>query len=78
MSSDANHYGMDFDNAPFGEDEPAHRKATGQDVRIAESCIAEDIEPPKIFNIQMGMGTTAPFSLKHWVGYLSAAFYLKH
>jgi len=23
------------------------------------------------------MGTTAPFSLKHWVGYLSAGFYLK-
>jgi MEMO1 family protein len=22
------------------------------------------------------MGTTAPFSLKHWVGYLSAGFYL--
>lgn len=131
MSSDANHYGMDFDNAPFGEDEPAHRKATGQDVRIAKSCIAEDIEPPKILSLteqlkdvvwcgrysvpfgmltvekaiksltgrgltgrivrysdsytggvlplyQMGMGTTAPFSLKHWVGYLSAAFYLQY
>ena len=130
ISSDANHYGMDFDNTPFGEDEPAHRKATDQDVHIAKSFIAEEVEPQKILGLteqlktvvwcgrysvpfgmltaekamksltgrgltgrvvrysdsytggvlplyQMGMGTTAPFSLKHWVGYLSAVFYLK-
>ena len=130
MSSDANHYGKDFDNAPFGEDETAHRKATEQDVRIAQSCIANDVGSQKILDLtgelkdvvwcgrysvpfgllttqkavnrltgrglkgivvrysdsytggvlplyQLGMGTTAPFSLKHWVGYLSAAFYLR-
>ncbi len=130
MSSDANHYGKDFDNAPFGEDETAHLKATEQDMRIARSWIADTVTTEKILNLtedlkgvvwcgrysipfgmltvqkimkrltgqgltgtivrysdsytggvlplrQTGMGTTAPFSLKHWVGYLSVAFYLK-
>jgi len=130
MSSDANHYGKDFDNAPFGEDDAAHRKATDQDIRIATSNIAGVLSRSKIQNLTSelqkvvwcgrysvpfglltsqkviatltghdlkgrivrqsdsytggviplhgtGMGTTAPFSLKHWVGYLSAAFYVK-
>ena len=130
MSSDANHYGKDFDNAPFGEDETAHRKATDQDVQIATSTIVGSVRHAKIQNLTndlqrvvwcgrysvpfglltsqkvvatltghglngrivrysdsytggvlplrgTGMGTTAPFSLKHWVGYLSAAFYVK-
>lgn len=130
ISSDANHYGKDFDNAPFGEDETAHVKATEQDVRVARSWIADTVTSEKIQKLtedlnnvvwcgrysipfgmltvqktmkrltgqaltgtivrysdsytggvlplhQTGMGTTAPFSLKHWVGYLSAAFYVK-
>jgi MEMO1 family protein len=128
MSSDANHYGKDFDNAPFGEDNAAHRKATDQDVEIATSFVAGPVKKDKILDLTRklqnvvwcgrysvpfgmltsqkvvasltgkhlngeivrysdsytggvlplrgtGMGTTAPFSLKHWVGYLSAAFY---
>ena len=130
ISSDANHYGKDFDNAPFGEDAAAHRKATEQDQQIADSCIADTVTSGKILKLtgelqdvvwcgrysipfgmlatqkimmrltgkgltativrysdsytggvlplhQTGMGTTAPFSLKHWVGYLSAAFYAR-
>jgi AmmeMemoRadiSam system protein B len=130
MSSDANHYGKDFENTPFGEDSMAHWKATEEDARISRSYVADIVTSQKIHSltnelknvvwcgrysvpfglltaqkavkkltgreitgkvirysdsysegviplVQTGMGTTAPFSLKHWVGYLSAAFYLK-
>ena len=130
ISTDANHYGKDFDNAPFGEDAAAHTKATERDEEIANTCIAGSVTPEKILRLtgelkdvvwcgrysipfgmlatekimtrltgkgiaaaiirysdsytggvlplhQTGMGTTAPFSLKHWVGYLSAGFYAK-
>lgn len=126
-SSDANHYGKDFDNIPFGEDNDAHIKATEQDRQIANSCIIGKVQPTKIRNftekmnnvvwcgkysipfglltteriirkilgkeligsllrysdsytegvlplMQTGMGTTAPFSLKHWVGYVTVGF----
>jgi len=130
MSSDANHYGTDFNNIPFGEDSTAHLKATTQDRRIANDYLANTVEPMKIqkltdelknvvwcgkFSIPFGlltsekvvknvlgkkltgkllrysdtftegvlplkgteMGTTAPFSLKHWCGFLSAVFYIE-
>ena len=130
ISSDANHYGKDFDNAPFGEDLKAHEEGTTQDVRIADKCLAGEMTGKKVesltdemkrvvwcgrFSIPFGlltiektirkslhkdvygklilysdsfsegviplkgteMGTTAPFSLKHWVGWLSAGYYLK-
>lgn len=130
ISSDANHYGKDFDNAPFGEDEIAHHKATIQDMQIAQSWIADTVTSQKILRLteelkdvvwcgrysvpfgmltmqktiawltgkgltgtivrysdsytggvlplyRTGMGITAPFSLKHWVGHLSAAFYVR-
>jgi MEMO1 family protein len=130
MSSDANHYGADFNNIPFGEDSVAHTKATTQDRRIANDYLVGEIEPAKIqkftdelknvvwcgkFSVPFGllttakvvkdilgkeltgkilrysdtytegvlpikgtqMGTTAPFSLKHWCGFLSAAFILR-
>ncbi|MBI5475151.1 MAG: AmmeMemoRadiSam system protein B [Ignavibacteriales bacterium] len=130
MSSDANHYGTDFNNIPFGEDSTAHAKATLQDQRIANDYLSGTVESVKIqklanelksvvwcgkFSIPFGllttekiikavsgkeltgkilrysdtftegvlplkgtqMGTTAPFSLKHWCGFLSAVFYIK-
>jgi len=130
MSSDANHYGKDFNNIPFGEDSVAHVKATNQDQRIANDYLFGNLEPVRVqkftgemknvvwcgkFSIPFGllttekvvknvsgkdlngkilrysdtftegvlpvkgtqMGTTAPFSLKHWCGFLSAAFVAK-
>ncbi len=138
ISTDANHYGKDFDNAPYGEDEPAHTKATNRDKEIAKTIfngvmnenkiyeLAKDLWPeikaneicplwcgryPVPFGLMTtekivkeisgkkltgkvfaysdswtegvipiyhtNMGLTAPFSLKHWVGYVSAGFYLK-
>ncbi len=128
MSSDANHYGKDFNNIPFGEDSTAHRKATEQDRRIAGDYLTDLVKLEKIkkftdemkkvvwcgkYSVPFGLltankvvdlimnkklegkilrysdtyaegvlpikgtelGTTAPFSLKHWCGFLSATFY---
>lgn len=138
ISTDANHYGKDFDNAPYGEDETAHKQATDRDKEIGNAVfngemnmatvreVAEDFWPelkvnkicplwcgryPIPFGLMttinvvneisgkkmMGkflgysdswtegvlpvfhtnMGLTAPFSLKHWVGYAAAGFYLE-
>jgi AmmeMemoRadiSam system protein B len=140
MSNDANHYGEDFDNEPYGLDEQAHKTATENDKRIADENLNGTITREKIKNLsdelwpEAGvnqsavadcplwcgrypvvfglmtinkiankvtgkkitgkvfkygdtftggvlpvkgtmMGTTAPFSLKHWVGFFSAGIY---
>ena len=137
ISNDANHYGEDFDNLPYGMNEEAHSIATNNDKRIANETFNDVITKDKIKNfsnelwteagvkkncplwcgrypIVFGlqtinkivtgigkklagkvfrysdtwtggvlsvkgteMGITAPYSLKHWVGFLSAGFYLK-
>lgn len=138
ISNDANHYGEDFNNSPYGLDESAHTKGTLRDVEIAGnaftdvltkdkiSSLSDDLFPDpskdKVYPIWCGryamvfglltttkviksitgkdlnssiigysdswttgilpakrieMGITAPFSLKHWVGYLSAGFWIK-
>jgi len=138
ISTDADHYGRDFDNIPFGEDEKAHQSATDYDKKIAKETFNGLLTKDKIVNltkdlwgtpkdnppsplwcgkysvpfgllalekiidkitgreltgtffkysdswtegvipiIHTNLGTTAPFSLKHWCGWLSAGFYLK-
>jgi AmmeMemoRadiSam system protein B len=130
FSSDANHYGKDFNNVPFGEDSIAHARGTERDQQIADKYLAGRVESEKIrnftsemknliwcgkFSVPLGllttmktiqqvsgktltgvilhysdsytegliplkqtcMGTTAPFSLKHWVGYLSAGYLIE-
>ena len=130
MSSDANHYGKDFNNIPYGEDAVAHVSGTKKDLEVAKSCLEDGISMGKIkrfteemnnlvwcgkYSIPLGLltvqktvknlsgdsingkilrysdsfsegvltvrgtnlGTTAPFSLKHWVGFLSGIFYIK-
>ena len=138
ISSDANHYGADFNNTPYGESEDAHRMGMEKDEQIANNAFVGMLDEPKIenltkelwevnesgtparywcgkYSIPFGlitideivqslegkrlegkvlkysdtwtekviplkgthMGLTAPFSLKHWVGFLSAGFYLK-
>ena len=137
ISADANHYGRDFNNIPFGEDEAAHRQGTEQDRRFAQAAFSGPLDEDKIHDLtqalwgatyldyrdtywcgkydipfgllvidktmqkalgrglkgklfryadtysdgviplkKAGLGITAPFSLKHWVGFLSAGFYL--
>jgi AmmeMemoRadiSam system protein B len=137
ISADANHYGRDFNNIPFGEDEQAHRRGTEHDRHIAQAAFSGPLGEDKIRNLTRelwgatyldyrdtywcgkydipfgllaisktiqktlscglkgnvfrysdtysdgviplkgaGLGITAPFSLKHWVGFFSAGFYL--
>lgn len=138
ISSDANHYGKDFDNSPYGLDKKAHNSATARDKQIVknylnneitksdikdlskqiwESKNSGDVIPlwcghyPIVFGITTvkkiaeniankniegklfkysdtktegvlpiqctHLGTTAPVSYQHWVGFFSAGFYLK-
>jgi AmmeMemoRadiSam system protein B len=138
ISADANHYGRDFNNIPFGEDENAHRQGTEQDQRIARDLVIGTLDKEKIRKLTQelwgdtyldyrntywcgkysipfglmaisktlrlvtgrnlsgkllrysdtytdgvlplknaGIGITAPYSLKHWVGFFSAGFYLE-
>ncbi|MCU7494984.1 MAG: AmmeMemoRadiSam system protein B [Ignavibacteria bacterium] len=137
ISSDATHYGKDFNYAPYGEDEKAHKTATDRDVYVANAYLNKSLEVKDVnalnnelttqpyesrmastwcgrFSVPFGLlttvkalknlglsvsgkvlrysdtwtegvlpvkrknlGITAPFSLKHWCGHLSAGIYLK-
>lgn len=139
ISADANHYGKDFDNIPYGEDEKAHRLATARDQKVTTTYLSGEMTPGKIkgltgelwgetykdykdtvwcgkYSIPFGMltvihmleklgidrrltgkifqfsdtytggviplkkaglGITAPFSLKHWVSFFSAGYFIK-
>lgn len=136
ISNDADHYGADFNNTPFGTDLKAHTAATNNDKRIIEKYINNTISKSDLvaltkeiwktgkkkpltlwcgrYPVTFGLltvekivknitgkplsgklfkysdtftekvlpikntqlGTTAPFSLKHWVGFYSAGFYI--
>lgn len=137
ISADANHYGKDFDNVPYGEDEKAHRLATERDQKIADAYLSGEMTAGKIKGLtgelwgqtykdykdtvwcgkysipfgmltvihllekleggqrsigeifqfsdtytggvlplkKVGLGITAPFSLKHWVSFFSAGYF---
>ncbi len=138
ISADANHYGKDFNNIPYGEDERAHALGVEADRRIAGELVEGTLNDEKIRKLtkdlwgatyldyggsywcgkydipfgllaisktmekisgrglrgrifrysdtysegvlpmkQAGFGITAPYSLKHWVGFFSAGFYLE-
>lgn len=138
ISSDANHYGRDFDNHPFGEDEAAHTTAVNEDIGLVKSYLCGAMDAEKLFGLteeltgasydqpgrflwcgrysipfgamtvekvmqsmldksirgrlirysdtysegvlpikKSGMGITAPFSLKHWVGFFSLGYYVR-
>ncbi|HUU05595.1 MAG TPA: AmmeMemoRadiSam system protein B [Patescibacteria group bacterium] len=137
ISADANHYGRDFNNIPFGEDEKAHVLGTEQDRRFAGAAFNGLLDEQRILALtrelwgatyldyrntywcgkydipfglltiskvmekfsgrrlrgrifrysdtysegvlplkKAGFGITAPYSPKHWVGFVSAGFYL--
>jgi AmmeMemoRadiSam system protein B len=137
ISADANHYGRDFNNIPYGEDEKAHERGIERDREIAQTAVNGRLDSQKILKLtqelwgatyldyrdtywcgkydipfglltisktvqkmtgrnlkgtlfrysdtysdgvlplkKAGFGLTAPYSLKHWVGFFSAGFYL--
>ncbi len=131
ISTDATHYGPDFNYQPFGLDEAAHSKATAQDRELGRKFLSGRLTETKIrlfadrvwgeripwcgiysvpfglltvlnlaklegkklqgialrygdsytFGVlpvfNKGIGITAPFSLKHWVGYWAIGYRLK-
>ena len=137
FSNDANHYGEDFDNHPYGLNQEAHNVAVTNDKRIADQIFNGTVTKNKIQKLSdelwpeagikqdcplwcgryavvfglftvskvvnengkklsgkvlrysdtwtggvlpvkgTSMGITAPYSLKHWVGFLSAGFYME-
>jgi len=50
ISNDANHYGEDFDNSPYGMDVTAHKIATQNDQKIIEKDLTGKITFDKIAN----------------------------
>lgn len=51
ISNDANHYGEDFDNSPFGLDLKAHNLATENDKRIINENLSGKIDRDKLLGI---------------------------
>jgi len=131
ISSDANHYGPDFANVPYGLDAESHRRAVNFDRELVDTHLTGQLAAGKIealtgslwrrtytdpgsvvwcgkYSIPfglltvlhcferplegtllrygdtysggvlpitgLGIGLTAPFSLKHWVGFCSVVF----
>jgi AmmeMemoRadiSam system protein B len=48
ISNDADHYGPDFNNAPYGTDSLAHSLATENDQRIIATCLTGEIAQSNI------------------------------
>jgi AmmeMemoRadiSam system protein B len=48
VSSDADHYGEDFNNSPYGMDARGHEQATANDRRIAHECLDGVMTPEKM------------------------------
>lgn len=68
ISSDADHYGEDFDNSPYGEDAKAHAEATANDRRIADKDLAGVVSPAKVRDLVSEMKTTL------WCGKFAVPF----
>ena len=50
ISNDANHYGEDFNNSPYGMDAAAHKTATENDMKIISRDLISEITNEKIRN----------------------------
>lgn len=76
ISNDANHYGEDFSNSPFGFNAKAHKIATDNDQRIIKENLIGDISNEKIVNLTKELwpgvveGKTTPI----WCGRYPAVF----
>ncbi|HEY9165795.1 MAG TPA: AmmeMemoRadiSam system protein B [Candidatus Kryptonia bacterium] len=68
VSSDADHYGPDFNNSPYGEDEKAHAEATANDRRIAHKDLDGVLTSEKVYDLTNEMKNTL------WCGKFSVPF----
>lgn len=48
ISNDANHYGVDFNNSPYGLDANAHKTATENDIKIIQKDLVNQVTKDKI------------------------------
>lgn len=68
ISSDADHYGEDFDNSPYGEDAKAHEEATANDRRIARECLDGILTSAKVKDLTVELKNIV------WCGKFSVPF----
>lgn len=70
ISNDANHYGEDFNNSPYGLDASAHKIATDNDKRIIEVNLIAEISNGKIVSLtkELWPGVVENTTIPIWCG----------
>ncbi len=68
ISSDADHYGEDFDNSPYGENAKAHEEATANDRRIAHEDLDGILTSAKVRDLTVQLKNIV------WCGKFSVPF----
>jgi AmmeMemoRadiSam system protein B len=70
ISNDANHYGEDFSNSPYGMDAHAHALATENDRRIIEQNLSAEIDEAGIKNLtkELWPDSTTKKPIPLWCG----------
>ena len=68
ISSDADHYGEDFNNSPYGEDKKAHQEATANDRRIARDDIEGILTAARLHDLTANLNDVV------WCGRFSIPF----
>jgi AmmeMemoRadiSam system protein B len=79
VSSDAVHYGPDFDHAPFGTDAAGYQKAVDRDVQLAMEYLADTLEADKLAQFEYTLvdsGNVRGYKLP-WCGRFSVPFGLE-
>lgn len=76
ISADANHYGRDFNNAPYGEDLAAHSKAVQQDIDWVNNYLINAVNERKINNLteKLWGKSYKEYGNSYWCGKYSIPF----
>jgi len=78
VSSDAVHYGPDFDHAPFGTDITAYQRAVSRDRRLAASYLEGTLTPAKLHGLLDTLVEPDDLSYRlPWCGRFSVPFGLE-
>lgn len=70
VSADANHYGGDFANVPYGEDEAAHARGIAEDRRIAGGLVSGTLDAGKVRRLTQELwgATYLDYGGSYWCG----------
>lgn len=76
ISADANHYGRDFNNAPYGEDSAAHSRAVQQDIDWVNNYLINEANEGKIKNLteKLWGKSYKEYGNSYWCGKYSIPF----